>query len=168
MSRKADGDDWARYTREVTPLAGRSRAVPAPPRGASPPRVRPATAAIPSAPRRSLPELAAGEAVDLDRRSMDRLARGRMRPEATLDLHGMTRAAAHAALGAFLVRSHAGGARCVLVITGRGRLGEGAIRAELPRWLNAAALRPRILGFATAQPRDGGAGALYVLLRRAR
>ncbi len=99
---------------------------------------------------------------------MERLARGRLRPEATLDLHGLTLAAAHEALGAFLARAQARGARCVLVITGRGKLGEGAIRAELPRWLNAAAVRPRVLGFATAQPRDGGAGACYVLLRRIR
>jgi DNA-nicking Smr family endonuclease len=36
----------------------------------------------------------------------------------------------------------------------------------VPRWLNEAPNRARILAFATAQPRDGGGGAFYVLLRR--
>ncbi len=172
MSRKPDSDDWRRYVRDVTPLPGRRRPDPAPQRIA--PRGEPRAAAVPSPPAPAPPaarpprELAPGAAVDLDRRAMDRLARGRLRPEATLDLHGLTLAAAHQALGAFLARAQSRGLRCVLVVTGRGKLGEGAIRAELPRWLNAPTLRPRILGFATAQPRDGGAGASYVLLRRLR
>ena len=128
----------------------------------------PVAATPSSATQKALRELAPGTPVDLDRRTMDRLVRGRVRPEATLDLHGLTLAAAHAGLGAFLARSQARGVRCALVITGRGKLGEGAIRSELPRWLNAPENRPRVLGFATAQPRDGGAGAVYVLLRRVR
>ena len=101
---------------------------------------------------------------------MDRLKRGRIRPEATLDLHGKTRDEAHRILATFLARAQGDGRRCVIVVTGKGRIGEGGgvIRNEVPRWLNLAPNRGRILGFAQAQPRDGGAGALYVLLKRAR
>jgi DNA-nicking Smr family endonuclease len=101
---------------------------------------------------------------------MGRLRRGQMRPEARLDLHGMTRKEAYAALTAFIPRAQADGRRCVVVITGKGRVSEGGgvLRNEVPGWLNAPAIRQSILGFAAAQPRDGGTGALYVLLRRAR
>ncbi len=99
---------------------------------------------------------------------MDRLRRGRMRAEARLDLHGMTRDEAHQALGEFLADARAAGRRCVIVVTGRGSVsaGGGVLRNETPRWLNTPALRPLVLGFAEAQPKDGGSGALYVLLRR--
>lgn len=99
-----------------------------------------------------------------DRRTLENLKRGKMRPEARLDLHGMTREEAFAALSSFVARAQADGVRVALVITGR----SGVLRSETPRWLAAAALRPRILGLAEAKPRDGGAGALYVLIRRAR
>ncbi len=145
---------------------GRSAApVAAPSRGARPPVAR--SAAEPS---RRLPHLDAGDAAGLDTRTMDRLRRGRLRPEARLDLHGMTRKEAHGALTDFMARAESAGRRCVIVITGKGRVSEGGgvLRNEVPGWLNAPAIRHRILGFAEAQPKDGGAGALYVLLRRVR
>ncbi len=121
-------------------------------------------------PSARLPHLDAGVAAGLDGRSMDRLRRGRIRPEARLDLHGMTRKEAHAALTPFMARAESGGLRCVILITGKGRVSEGGgvLRNEVPGWLNAPAIRHMILGFAEAQPKDGGAGALYVLLRRVR
>ena len=114
--------------------------------------------------------MSAGATAGLDSRTMDRLKRGRIRPEATLDLHGRTRDEAHRALSGFLARAQSDGRRCVIVVTGKGRLSEGGgvIRNEVPHWLNLAPNRARILGFAQAQPRDGGGGALYVLLRRVR
>lgn len=117
-----------------------------------------------------LPHLDAGVAAGLDARTMDKLRRGQIRPEARIDLHGMTRKQAHAALTVYMAKAEAAGRRCIIVITGKGRISEGggALRNEVPGWLNAPAIRPRILGFAEAQPRDGGAGALYVLLKRAR
>ena len=58
--------------------------------------------------------------------------------------------------------------RCVLVITGRGARPwrRGVLREAVPRWLDEPELRPHLLAIAPAQPQDGGAGALYVLLRR--
>jgi len=111
-----------------------------------------------------------GDGTGIDRRTHDRFRRGRMAIEGRLDLHGMTRERAHAALNAFLYRAHERSARCVLVVTGKGtgRDGGGVLRREVPHWLNQAGLRTLVLGIAHAQPRDGGDGALYVLLKRRR
>ena len=121
-------------------------------------------------PPRHQKSLEAGTTADLDRRTMDKLRKGRMRPEARLDLHGMTANQAHTALNSFLADAHRAARRCVLVITGKGSMkkGGGVIRRELPEWLNTIENRARILGFAQAQPGDGGGGAFYVLLKRRR
>lgn len=117
-----------------------------------------------------LPDLKAGVAAGLDAQTMRRLKRGEVRLEDGIDLHGNTLELAHAAVNRFIARAHASGKRCVLIVTGhgRGRKGSGLLRAEVPHWLNDGALRSLILGVATAQPKDGGAGALYVLLRKKR
>ena len=78
----------------------------------------------------------------------------------------MTQAEAHRALVAFIAGSRAAGLRCVLVITGHGRLSGGVLKAAVPRWLDEPDLRRAVLAIAPAQPPHGGAGALYVLLRR--
>jgi DNA-nicking Smr family endonuclease len=86
----------------------------------------------------------------------------------------MTQAAAHGALAHFLRRAQHDGARVVLVITGKGKpvgdaRGEerGILRRVVPVWLSAADLRTVVIGFDEAGPTHGGAGALYVRLRRA-
>ena len=110
-------------------------------------------------------------AAGIDRASFDRLRRGQLPIEARLDLHGLTQAEAHRELTRFITTSDASGKRLVLVITGKGRPGSegmGVLRQAVPRWLNEPGLRGRILALTPAQPRDGGAGALYVLLRRKR
>ena len=125
---------------------------------------------VPPIPMRQtpLPELRPGRASDLDFRTMERLRRGRIRPEARLDLHGMTQDEAHRAVAGFIATSRSDGRRCVLIITGRGRgkFGGGVLREQTPRWLNLQPTRGNILGFAESQPKDGGAGALYVLLKK--
>jgi DNA-nicking Smr family endonuclease len=80
----------------------------------------------------------------------------------------MTQSEAHAALRAFVRSARAAGRRCILVVTGKGSAATGGVlRREVPRWLDEPELRAGILGVVEAQPKDGGAGALYVLLRRA-
>ncbi|HEX7970035.1 MAG TPA: Smr/MutS family protein, partial [Stellaceae bacterium] len=102
-------------------------------------------------------------------RNAERLRRGELGIEARLDLHGMTQEEAHRALDDFLACAQHAGRRCVLVITGKGGAGRGGIlRSAVPRWLNEAPNRARLLAFAAAQPKHGGAGALYLLLRRRR
>lgn len=127
-------------------------------------------AAPPRSVAKALPPLAPDAAPGLDRRSAERLRRGALAIEARLDLHGMTQEEAHRALDAFLARAAQAGKRSVLVITGKGGRGSGAgvLRAAVPRWLNEAPNRARILAFAPAQPQHGGTGALYLLLKRRR
>jgi DNA-nicking Smr family endonuclease len=166
---KPDGTDpdralWQRATGDVQRLAPR----PAPPR----PKPPAAPAASPAAPaprtEPALPRLALDRFAGIDRANAERLKRGKHPVEARLDLHGMTQEEAHRALAHFIRRAREGGKRCVLVITGRGGPGGGVLRAAVPRWLDQPEFRPHLLAIAAAQPRDGGAGALYVMLRRTR
>ena len=90
------------------------------------------------------------------------LRRGRLDPEARLDLHGTTQASAYRALLRFLVDAQAGGKSLVLVITGKG----GVLRTRLPLWLGQAELRPLVVGMSEANVRHGGSGAFYVALRK--
>lgn len=175
---------WREVTGDVKPLAKRSAGetssaqpsaepsapLPAkPPKSAAPPKARaPAPPATPTTPRAQA--LSHGASPGVDRRTADKLRRGQMQIEASLDLHGMTQAEAHGRLVAFVEAHQAAGRRCVLVVTGKGawRQEGGVLRDAVPRWLNAAELRPRILSFSHAQPKDGGEGALYILLKRLR
>ena len=106
----------------------------------------------------------------IDRANAERLKRGLHPIEARLDLHGKTQVEAHRALAAFIHSESDAGRRCVLVITGRGLgpSGPGVLKSAVPRWLEEVGLRRKILAIAPAQPRHGGAGALYLLLRRRR
>jgi DNA-nicking Smr family endonuclease len=117
-----------------------------------------------------LPALSPGRSADLDRSTADKLRRGLLPVEARLDLHGHRQAEAHRALDAFVTRAAHAGKRCLLVITGKGNApgSEGVLRQALPRWLNEAPLRAQILAMTEAQPRDGGSGAFYLLLKRKR
>jgi DNA-nicking Smr family endonuclease len=100
----------------------------------------------------------------IDRRTAQRLKRGQMPIEARLDLHGRTQTEAHEALARFIARSHAAGLRAVIVITGK----SGVLHGAVPRWLEEGGNRARILTAARAHAQHGGAGALYLLLRRQR
>ncbi len=96
-----------------------------------------------------------------------KIRRGQNEIDARIDLHGHTQDTAHGELIDFLLRQAALGSRCVLVITGKGRLGTGILRSRLFDWIGDPALRPFIAGYAQAHPRHGGAGATYVFLRPA-
>jgi DNA-nicking Smr family endonuclease len=103
----------------------------------------------------------------LDRRTETRLKRGQIQIEGRIDLHGMTQEAAHDALVGFISKSCQQGKRCVLVITGKGRLSApGKIRQNLSGWLYDYPLTGMVLRHVIAQPVDGGAGAFYVYLKR--
>jgi DNA-nicking Smr family endonuclease len=111
-----------------------------------------------------------GLAQGIDRAHLRRLRRGEVAFERRLDLHGLTAAEARRALGAALREAAAAGARCVLVVHGRGLHSEGGavLKDGVVDWLTAPPLATLVLAFASALPRDGGAGASYVLLRRRR
>jgi len=132
--------------------------------------------AAPPAKSSDQPTLSHGDTPGLDKRSAQRLKRGQMQIEARLDLHGHRQDEAHRALNSFIAGAADAGKRCVLVITGKGmRLDAtsyerqvGVLREMVPRWLNEEPNRSRILSFNHATQTDGGAGALYVLLKRKR
>jgi DNA-nicking Smr family endonuclease len=162
---------WSSVTRSIAPLR-RARPLrspepdaPEPAHPSPPPPLAPAIT-MPAKPR--TPGLA-----PLDRRLRQRLARGRERIDATIDLHGLTQAEAHAALAHFLRRAAAGEARLVLVITGKGGRAEdfadrGVLRRQVPLWLRSPELRDYVIGFDSAHAAHGGDGALYVRVRRRR
>jgi DNA-nicking Smr family endonuclease len=106
----------------------------------------------------------------LTRRERQRRARGAEPIGPRIDLHGKSQAQAHAALSRFLRRAQADGAKTVLVITGKGdRLREGKfgiLRRQVPLWLELPELSSLVMGFSEAHAAHGGAGALYVRLRR--
>ena len=132
----------------------------------------PAAQAEPSSPR--LAKTPPPPLAPIERRLKRELQRGRAEIDAALDLHGLTQAEAHQALRGFLRHSQARGARLVIVVTGKGGgpfdepgTGErGVLRRVTPHWLREADLRSVVLGFEEAGRAHGGAGALYVRLRR--
>jgi len=155
---------------DVKPLDGRRRA----------PRAAVVTAAAPAvkpAPPKRAPAVPVESELSADDGQFDRdvaraLSRGKLAPEATLDLHGMTLAAAERAVGDFLERTTRRDFRVLLIVTGKGlreeggRLVGGRIRAEFVGWLNRPDNRARVRGVRPAHPHHGGSGAFYVLLRR--
>jgi DNA-nicking Smr family endonuclease len=108
----------------------------------------------------------------LDRRTRQKLARGRESIDAKLDLHGMTQSEAHGALARFLHRAHGDGLKFVLVVTGKGVRGQGesrgVLRRQVPQWLALPEFRDLVLSFEAAHVGHGGEGALYVRLRKRR
>ncbi|MFN7745351.1 MAG: Smr/MutS family protein [Hyphomonadaceae bacterium] len=104
-----------------------------------------------------------------------KVRRGKLDIDGSIDLHGYRQVEAQTALAGFLVRMRGSGARCVLVVTGKGRaieVGEdyltpqpGVIRRRLPEWLSGPGSREHVSGYASAHPRHGGSGAYYVLLK---
>ena len=116
-------------------------------------------------------EYVEGAIVGLDPRVLRRLRRGDFAWQDHLDLHGMTSATARVAVDRFLAESVALGHRCVLIVHGRGRNSKDqtpVLKERLKSWLARGRAARIVLGFTTARPCDGGAGALYVLLRRDR
>ena len=95
-----------------------------------------------------------------------RIERAREDIGARLDLHGMDQDRARTALHAFLLRAHEDGVRAVLVITGKGTLGDGVLRRRTPEWLAEAPVRAIVAGVSEAARIHGGAGALYIALKR--
>ena len=108
----------------------------------------------------------------IGRRERSQLSKGKKEIEARLDLHGMTQARAHRALSGFLHRAHGDGLTFVLVITGKGKVGaeseRGVLRRQVPEWLSQPEFRAFVVGFEEAHIGHGGAGALYVRIRRSR
>jgi len=177
VSKRRGGDPdrestFAEAMRDVKPLAGREKVRPPPsPKASAPPRTAPPAAGEPVRFEiESAGERVSGLAPGVDRRHLRRLRSGKVPVERRVDLHGLVSHEAREAVRDALLEAAAAGARCVLVVHGRGSHspGEPVLKAALPEWLAEPPLGARVLAFATAPPRDGGAGATCVLLRRTR
>lgn len=179
----ADKALWTQFTRDIDPLHSPEAddtilETPAPsPRAPRVKKTPPISAPfVPPASQSSVtsPDK---QAVQIDRRTAERLRRGKMDIEARIDLHGYTQERAHDALLRFIDQSVRRELRCVLVITGKGRsshddgewkFNDGVLRQRVPQWLSSSAYADHVLKCVLAQPRDGGEGAYYVYLRRTR
>ncbi len=121
------------------------------------------------------PDHLAAQPLRMDHKTYDRMRRGKLAPEARIDLHGMALAEAHPALIGFVLNAHGRGQRLVLVITGKGKRRDdggpiperiGVLRHQVPHWLAQPPLGSAILQVTPASQRHGGTGAYYVYLRR--
>ncbi|WP_347267058.1 Smr/MutS family protein [Paracoccus sp. (in: a-proteobacteria)] len=121
------------------------------------------------------PEVLRGAALRMDHKTHRQMTRGKVAPDARIDLHGLTLSAAQPVLTRFVLQAHAQGRRLLLVITGKGRQGDswaplpirpGALRHNVPHWLGAPPLAGVVLQVRPAHRRHGGEGAYYVYLRR--
>src|SRR5579863_4698805 len=168
---------WESVARQAKPLRKKHRAIdsPVPSPSAEVPVAAKAVAhpkseipiAVPPPKKPMTPPLA-----PLGRRERSQLSKGKKEIEARLDLHGMTQARAHRALSGFLHQAHGDGLTFVLIITGKGKIGaeseRGVLRRQVPQWLSQPEFRSFVAGFEEAHVGHGGAGALYVRIRRAR
>jgi len=126
---------------------------------------------------RPLVDRLAGAPVNMDNKSFGKMKRGKLKPEARIDLHGKTLAEAHSELLAFILGSQAVGRRLVLVITGKGKDRDdggpiptrfGVLRHQVPQWMTLPPISQAILQVTPAHLKHGGHGAYYVYLRRSR
>lgn len=155
---------WSRVAATVTPLERRARAA-APPAEAATVAMPPPQAPLS---RKAMPAVADTLDGGWDRR----LRRGIILPDRTIDLHGHTLATARDALEHALARAIADEVRVLLVVTGKPPRGDerrrGLIRASIGDWIAHSGYSPHIAAVRNAHPRHGGAGALYLILRRKR
>ena len=190
--RKLTGEEaalWARVARTVIPIEGRHNPLrdgegdhrEAVVEGARRPAQRPPESPLHHQASPGGPPPRPGEVPKprkLDRHGLDaswdhKLSRGLVPPDFTLDLHGATLDAAHGRLEHGLTLALQQGARLVLLITGRERPSEdrrsrGVIRRKFMDWLVSGPHAGRIAAVRPAHPRHGGAGAVYIVLRRVR
>lgn len=163
---------WAKVARSVRPLSG-----------VEPPETMEDLLGAPSQPqyvRRTSSRLKAGQPsattknrsktvvpkTPQNREGERKVRRGQVSIDASLDLHGHTQDSAYFALARFIPRQRRLGARCVLIITGKGKRGEGVLRQRFLQWINSPDANGTVSGFASAHQRHGGGGAWYVFLRR--
>ena len=125
----------------------------------------------------TISEQIARQPLAMDKKRFGKMKKGRLSPEARIDLHGMTTAQAHPALVRFVLDAVSRGQRLVLIITGKGKTKpdtgpiperHGVLRHQVPHWLNTPPLNRHVLQISEAHVKHGGTGAYYVYLRRAR
>ncbi|MEM8555389.1 MAG: Smr/MutS family protein [Pseudomonadota bacterium] len=123
----------------------------------------------------SVAEHLAAAPLRMDRKAFGRMKKGKLVPEARIDLHGMTQDQAHGALTRFIHDAYARQFRLVLVITGKGKdrdeygpipVPRGVLKHQVPHWLAVGPMRLMVLQVTEAHLKHGGSGAYYVYLKR--
>ena len=183
-----EADLWRTVARTARPLHTHPVSLPDPPTAPEPPPL------APTKPRLSpfllgekhrklekrdfaptLPDLIGQSPLRMDAGTHAKMTRGKLQPEARIDLHGMTLAEAHPELIRFILNAQSQVLRLFLVITGKGKRREdvgpipqrmGALRHQVPHWLHLSPLGPAVLQVSEAHLKHGGGGAYYVYLRR--
>lgn len=187
MARRLAPDEsalWKKVAATVTPIAKRSAPLaPVAPPTVKPPKTQPRLTAPPAArpPSPLPPPRRTHSSATLDGHWDRRLRKGLVRPDMSIDLHGHSLVSAQAVLDESIHRALIRGARVLLVVAGRLRPGadrlpqmhgdprpRGAIRASLPDWLAYSPYADQVVALRPAHISHGGAGAVYVILRRAR
>ncbi|WP_395542512.1 Smr/MutS family protein [Neotabrizicola sp. sgz301269] len=183
MRRRLTSDEaelWSTVARSITPMHNRHLQLPDPVEPTTPepqPVKQPAQSRIPAfrlgekaAPAPAAPP---SDPLRMDARTHQKMTRGKLAPEARIDLHGMTLAEAHPELIRFILNAQSDGLRLVLVITGKGKgvadpvpRPIGALRHQVPHWLRLPPLALSVQQVAEAHLKHGGSGAFYVYLRR--
>ncbi|HEV2597631.1 Smr/MutS family protein [Sphingopyxis sp.] len=178
---------WKKVAATVKPLPkAKAPLAPTAPPTIRPPKPSPRSTAAPAAappraPAKLPPPRRTHQTATLDGHWDRRLRKGLVRPDLSIDLHGHTLASAQALLDDAIGRALMRGARVLLVVAGRLRPGadrlpqmhgdprpRGAIRASLPDWLAYSPYADQIVALRPAHISHGGAGAVYVILRRSR
>ncbi len=171
---KIDQELWDYATQDVTPIK-QSKSITVP--KAQTKKQAPKQKSKPSYPIRNETPQSTPHPHQTDRKTAQKLKRGQIPIDATLDLHGMSKSKAYAALQRFITTSVHEGCKCVLIITGKGRprtntplsaAKPGILKTQTPQWLSEPHLQSYILQTQIAKPKHGGEGAIYVLLRKKR
>lgn len=177
-----DGEEdralWQHVTASVRPL----RKKPVTPKAAIPKAAKPAAKPVVKTPVVSPAPLRAPRSTEFraprnmpppavapkpfDKGEEQKLRKGPAGIDGRIDLHGMTQGEAYDALHRFIRGAVKSGRRTLLVITGKGRVGGGVLRRQLPMWLEEGELRGLVLAFTPAKSKDGGDGAFYIKLRK--
>ena len=170
MSRRPRSEEarlWAMVAATVRPFPGRTVEIPGETPREAPSEHLAKTPPFAPAAHQSRPRpTAKAPPSDIEPGRKRRLTRERDSLELVLDLHGLDQDRARGVLHRFLLRAQDDGARAVLVITGKGVQGDGILRRRTPEWLAEPAVRSVVAGVSEAHRRHGGAGALYVAIKR--
>ena len=117
------------------------------------------------------------EFTGIHRRLEQKMSRGQIKIDSTLDLHGMNQEEAKDATINFVRMAKKNNLNIVLIITGKGiskdnandgyrtRFARGVLNQNLPNWLKLPQIRNDINGYRYANLKHGGEGAYYILLK---
>lgn len=161
-----DSDLWILVTKDIKPI--RKKTTKAAPK-VKKPEIGNKTFPKILATKKPTTNLKVSEIKDISLKQAQRMDRGEMVLDRTLDLHGMNVAQAHLLFEKCVKECYYSSKRNLLIITGKGLKSpnrEGKIRQEFKEWINTESIRSMILRVSQATQKDGGSGAYYVLLKR--